>query len=88
MSADDSAVGKPVEFLQDAEYLQIAFATIPNGSTVLGGKAVVVLNGSQRFEFAIPPQKMQDFRIFVRRIQGFLGGHGAEGVAGEHPEEE
>lgn len=72
MPATNSAVGKPIEFLKDSDYLQIKFLELPNNSKVLEGRAVVVINGSMRFEFLIPPQKMQEDIIFVKGIKGFI----------------
>ena len=72
MPATDSAVGKPIKFLEDAEYLQISFLKIPKNSSVVSGKAIIVVNGSQRFEFPVPPQKMQEDLILVQGIEGFI----------------
>lgn len=74
MSATDSAVGKPIEFLQSAEYLQIHFEEISKNSSVVSGKAIFVVNGSQRFEFQVPPQRMQEDKILVKQISGFMTG--------------
>ena len=43
MPATNSAVGKPIEFLESAEYLQILFYQIPKNSSVIIGKAIIVL---------------------------------------------
>ncbi len=72
MSATDSAVGKPIGFLESAEYLHIFFRQIPKNSSVVGGFAIVVVNGSQKFEFQVPPQQMENDKIFVRQISGFI----------------
>lgn len=72
MPATDSAVGKPISFLQEAEYLQISFRMIPPDSRVLNGEAIIVINGSQRFEFQIAPQTVQGEKLFVRGVKGFM----------------
>ena len=71
MKADDTAVGQATRFLKNTEYLQIMFAQMPRNSEVIRGKAVVVINGSRRFEFEIKPQKMQEEKIFIRELSAF-----------------
>ena len=72
MDATDSVVGKKIEFLQESDYIQINFSAIPNNSIILEGTAIIVINGSLRFEFSIQPQKMQEDKIFIRNIKGFI----------------
>ena len=47
----DSAMGNPVSFLRDAEYIQIEFGSMPSNSNVLGGYAICTINNSIRLEF-------------------------------------
>ncbi|MDD2702732.1 MAG: hypothetical protein PHC33_01825 [Candidatus Omnitrophica bacterium] len=63
-----SAVGEPVEILREADMVRIMFRKIPENSRVTGGKASVSVNGNIRFEFEIPPQKMQGENIIIREI--------------------
>lgn len=72
MSADDSAVGKPIEFLSQAQYIQVDFILMPESSYVTGGKAIFVINNSIRLEFNIPPQQVDNGRIFVRDLSDGL----------------
>lgn len=74
MQADDSAVGRKLATLCDAEYLQIEFAAMPEDASVIEGKAMLVFNGSLRCELQIPPQKAKGRRIFVRDVANTLIG--------------
>lgn len=69
MQADHSAVGKPIEILQESDIIQIMFRKIPENSQVIGGKASVVINGNTRFEFEILPQQMRDKNIIIQDIK-------------------
>jgi len=69
MQADHSAVGKPIEMLQESDIIQIMFRKIPKNSQVIGGKASVVINGDTRFEFEILPQQMQGNNIAIQDIK-------------------
>jgi prefoldin subunit 5 len=64
-----SAIGKPIETLQTSDIIQIRFRRIPENSQVIGGKAIVVLNGNTRFEFEISPQQMYGKDIIIRNIK-------------------
>ena len=72
MSATDSAADKPINELDETEYLKIGFFAVPKNSNVVDGKVIIIINTSQRFDFQIPPQKMQDDTIFVREIDSFM----------------
>ena len=72
MDAKDSAVGNPVSFLKDAEYIQIEFGRMPSDSHVLEGDAICIINNSVRLEFSIPPQKLVNNRIFIRNLSESL----------------
>ena len=63
------AIGKPIETLQSSDSIQIMFVKIPPNSQVVTGKAIIVINGDTRFEFEIPPQKMNDDKIFILDIK-------------------
>jgi hypothetical protein len=73
MPAMDSAAGKPIMFIGDAEYLQISFVTIPENAWVKEGKAIVIINALHRFEFQVPAQKMQADKIYVQGIRNLVG---------------
>jgi hypothetical protein len=61
-------VGEPVEILREADMVRIMFRKIPENSRVTGGKVSVSVNGNIRFEFEIPPQKMQGENIIIREM--------------------
>lgn len=71
MDAADSAVGRPVSFLKESEYLQIEFKPIPANSKVLGGRVICIINSSLSFEFPIPAQTTRENKIFIRDIEEF-----------------
>ena len=56
MDANASSVGKPVNYLLNAEYVQIFFHQIPKCKIVLSGKAVCIINNDVRFEINIAEQ--------------------------------
>lgn len=72
MGSSDDAVDKPIRTLRKSEYAQISFLNIPVESEVLGGKVVVVINGSFRFEFGIPYQQMKSEKIMVLDVGKFV----------------
>jgi len=72
MDAKDSAVGNPVSFLKDAEYIQIEFGRMPSDSGVLEGDVICIINNSVRLEFSVPPQKLVNNRIFIRNLSESL----------------
>lgn len=53
MDANDVAVGKPVNYLKEAEYAAIFFHKLPKGKEILNVKAVCTVNSNIRFEFNI-----------------------------------
>ena len=68
MPADSSAVGKPIEFLRHADYIQTEFLKMPTNSLVTGGKVIFVINDSTRLEFAVPEQRSDERRVFIRDL--------------------
>jgi hypothetical protein len=72
MQADDVAVGRPIDFLKDADFLQVEFFQMPAASQVLSGKIIFVVNDSTRLEFLIPQQQSQAKKVFVRDLTGGL----------------
>ena len=72
MSADDKMVGKPLRDIAQSEYLQIELASMAENQKVIGGKVVVVFDGSIRAEFQIPAQQAEGHRILVRQVQDVL----------------
>lgn len=69
MDAADSAVGKPVYSLKEAEYTQINFLPMPKESKVLAGKAICTFNNIVRTEITIPPQETVKGLIFARNLE-------------------
>jgi hypothetical protein len=72
MDAKDSAVGNPVSYLRDADYILIEFGRMPSDSNVLGGDVVCIINNSVRLEFSIPPQRLVNKQIFIRDVSESL----------------
>lgn len=72
ISDTDSAVGRPIYELDETEYLEIGFFAVPKNSIVVGGKVIIIINTSKRFDFQIPPQKMQGEMVFMRGISSFM----------------
>jgi hypothetical protein len=72
MDATNSAVGKPVRFLRESEYLQVGFQLLPAKSKIKKGLAVVTINSAVRLEIPIPEQNMEDDKIMVRALAQFL----------------
>lgn len=72
MTDTDSAVNKPINELDDTEYLKIGFFAVPKNSIVVDGKVIIIINTSHRFDFQITPQKMQEGMIFVREIESII----------------
>jgi len=58
MGANDVAVGKPVNYLKEAEYAAIFFHKLPKGKKILNVKAACTVNSNIRFEFNIPGEKV------------------------------
>ena len=69
IQSNQSRIGEQVIILQDSDLIQIEFRKIPENSLVLGGKASIIINGDQRFEFEIPQQKMSGENIFIKEIK-------------------
>ena len=66
---ENSAIGKPVEILQESDLIQIMLYVIPENSSVLKGNASVVINGDLRLDFEILPQQMKGEYIFIHDIK-------------------
>ena len=69
IQSNESIIGEEVKTLQDSDLIQITFYKIPENSFVLGGKASIIINGDQRFEFEIPQQKMSGENILIKEIK-------------------
>jgi hypothetical protein len=73
LDASDSAIGHPIRFLRDAEFLQIGFGQLPANSEIKNGSVVLTLNGVVRLEIAVPAQLMDNDRVFVGDLEAFKG---------------
>jgi hypothetical protein len=69
MDVADSAVGKPIYFLKEAEYAQIYFRQMPKESKVLDGKAICTFNNIVRIEITIPSQEIEKGLIFASDLE-------------------
>lgn len=65
-------VGKPIPELAAAEYVQVDFLMLPADAEVLRGTITVTLNGTQRFEFLVPPQKAMGQKIVARDLSPMM----------------
>ena len=69
MDAKDKAVGKPVYFIKDSDYIQIEFVPMPEKSKVLSGEAICTFNNNVRIEITILPQETKEKKIFVSDLK-------------------
>ncbi len=69
-----SSVGKPLNFFQVSEYIQIKFNRMQEETNVISGKIVCTLNSAVRIEIQILPQQIQNGTIFVRDLTGIFAG--------------
>ena len=69
MYAKDKAVGKPVYFIKDSDYIQIEFAPMPEKSKVLSGEAICTFNNNVRIEITILPQETKEKKISVSDLK-------------------
>jgi hypothetical protein len=44
MDAKDSAIGKPIYFIRETDFIQIEFLPMPEKSKVLSGEAICTFN--------------------------------------------
>jgi hypothetical protein len=72
LDATDKSVGKAVNSLRVADYVQIGFRPMKQKSQVKGGTAIVTLNSAVRLVFPIPPQQMLGDNIMVQNIHPIL----------------
>ena len=69
MDVKDKAVGKPIYFIKDSDYIQIEFKPMPEKSTVINGEAICTFNGHVGIEIFIPPQEAKKKKIFVSDLK-------------------
>jgi hypothetical protein len=67
MALTDKAFKKSLSILRDAQYVQVQVEAIPRNSEVLSGTINCAFDGVP-VTLNVPPQKMQENRIFVRNI--------------------
>jgi len=70
MDLNDSAVGKPVNVLSQAEYIQLEFPKLSNAYKLIRGNAKCVINGEVRIDMSFPPQDAKDQKVYLRNIDG------------------
>ena len=56
LDSQDTAVGKPVNFLKDADLLQMGFLLLQPSSHIKSGKVIITLNSAVSLIFDIPEQ--------------------------------
>jgi hypothetical protein len=69
MDATDSAVGKPLYFLKEAEFAQVCFFPMPKESKVIEGKAICTFNSIVQIEITIPLQETKEGLIFAHNLE-------------------
>ncbi len=69
MYAKDKAVGKPVNFIKNSDYIQIEFVPMPEKSKVLSGEAICTFNNNVRIEITILPQEIKEKIISVSDLK-------------------
>ncbi len=74
MDAMDSAVGKPVEMLKEADYVQVTFHKMPPEAVLVRGTAICLINSELRFELTFPKQKAKEKKLFLRDLDSFRKG--------------
>jgi len=72
MSPQDLATVTPLDLLRKTEYLTIGFDPRPGDHQVTSGKLTIIFNTSEKFEFKIPSQKVQENKVFVRGIRNLV----------------
>lgn len=72
LDAAHEAIGKPVNFLRTAEYIQIGFNPMKPKSRVKHGTAIVTINSAIRLTVDIPAQQMPGDFILVPITQSVL----------------
>jgi hypothetical protein len=72
LDATSSIIGKPISALKESEYLQIGFRPMQPKQRVVGGRAVVTVNSTVRFEFEVPAQEMTADFVIVRNLASAL----------------
>lgn len=65
-------VGKPISSLQDAQFIQIDSAAIPQNSSILDGSVRWVINGLVSVNFDIPAQKADGTHITIGDLKSGL----------------
>jgi hypothetical protein len=58
LDVTSDATKHPVSYLRMADYVQIGFKMIAEGSEVTGGRVIITINNAVRMEDVIPPQLM------------------------------
>lgn len=69
MDVADSAVGKPVKMLLDAQYVQVMFHSAPKDFSLIRGKAICVINSEVRFDLIFLAQEAIDGQVFIRNLE-------------------
>lgn len=68
LDASNSSNGKQINFLKEAEYIQIGFGPLAAKSRVKRGTVIVTLNSAVRLEVVIPPQEMNEDKILIHDL--------------------
>jgi len=69
MDAKDSAIGKPIYFIRETDFIQIEFLPMPEKSEVLSGEVICTFNNDIRLEVTILPQETKEKKIFISDLK-------------------
>lgn len=69
LDAANTAVGKPISYLTEADYAQIGFKPIAEKSKVIRGSVICTFNSAVQIKFIIPEQQMSKDFIMVPDIK-------------------
>ena len=68
MDATDLSVGKPINILSQADYVQVEFPIMSNEFKLESGKAICIINSEIRLEIVFPPQITKNRKVYLRDL--------------------
>lgn len=72
LDASDPSNGKPVNFLKEADRLELLIGPIKDNSKLVSGNVVITINSAVRLESPIPPQQINGKVIIVPDLTSML----------------
>jgi hypothetical protein len=74
MDAKDQAVGKPLNYLKETEFIQISFLPMPKETNVISGEAICTFNNLIQIKITIPSQEIKNGLIFAHNLHKVFSG--------------